>query len=364
MTLDANEEAPGRIDRLPVIDISAFDSVGAEREEFLTELRRAAHEVGFLYIVGHGIPLDRSDALFAAARRFFALPQDVKEQVGFVHSPRFRGYARLGDEYTDGGQDWREQYDIGPDRPAELPDDRPFWRLVGPNPWPAGEPEFRRTVSQWYDAVQGLAQRVLDALGAALGQGDAFFDQWFAHEPFSRLKISHYVGFRRGQHDQGLGSHKDAGFAALVLQDEEGGLQVEVAPGRWVDATPVPGAFVFNIGELLEVATNGYLRATVHRVRAPEPGRERYSVAFFPEPALDAVVPRLALPADLAAEARGVDQDPANPLYAQAGWNTLKSRLRSHPETAERWWSDLLASDVPGIGLSTERTNPAPRVRD
>ncbi len=116
--------------------------------------------------------------------------------------------------------------------------------------------------------------------------------------------------------------------------------------GGWIDADPVPGAFVVNIGEMLEIATGGYLTATRHRVRSPAAGVDRYSVPFFLAPRLDAVVEPLELPAELAAEARGISTDANNPLLAAFGENALLGWLRSHPEVARRWWSDVLEAQV------------------
>ena len=127
----------------------------------------------------------------------------------------------------------------------------------------------------------------------------------------------------------------------FVLQDDTGGLQVETEKG-WVEAVPRPGTFVVNIGELLELASNGYLKATVHRVVSPKVGRDRYSVAFFLGARLDATVPLLDLPPALAAEAKGPASDPENPLFRNVGANYLKGRLRSHPDVAQRHHADLL----------------------
>ena len=91
----------------------------------------------------------------------------------------------------------------------------------------------------------------------------------------------------------------------LWVEPGKGGLQVE-RDGEWVDAPPVPGAFVVNIGELLEYATQGYLKATNHRVISPRYPDDRISVPFFFNPALDARLPIIELPAELAAEATGV----------------------------------------------------------
>lgn len=121
----------------------------------------------------------------------------------------------------------------------------------------------------------------------------------------------------------------------LLLEPDSTGLQVELAPGEWIDVPPVEGAFIVNIGELLEVATQGYLRATRHRVLAPTPGSDRVSIPFFLSPALDAVIPIVALPAEPASRSRGVEADPDNPIFATYGENAWKSRTRAHPDVAE-----------------------------
>ncbi len=155
------------------------------------------------------------------------------------------------------------------------------------------------------------------------------------------IKLIRYPGQQETQSSQGVGAHKDSGFLSFLLQDEQKGLQVEVAPGEWIDAVPLAGSFVVNIGELLELATNGYLRATVHRVVSPPAQQQRLSIAFFLGAQLDAVVPVYTLPPELAREARGPDSDPHNPLLRDVGWNYLKGRLRSHPDVAERYYQDV-----------------------
>jgi isopenicillin N synthase-like dioxygenase len=97
-----------------------------------------------------------------------------------------------------------------------------------------------------------------------------------------------------------------------------------------------------NLGEMLQAATDGYLRATKHRVRSPTSGRERFSVAYFFHPRLDAVFAPLALPPELAAAARGGQNvDPTDPIFATFGDNYLKIRLRSHRDVALAHYADL-----------------------
>jgi len=131
----------------------------------------------------------------------------------------------------------------------------------------------------------------------------------------------------------------------VLLQDTQAGLEVE-HEGSWISAPPVPGSFVINIGEVLELASNGYLLANVHRVVTPPAGSERRSVAFFFGARLDSTVPLLELPPELAQFARGATRDPLNPLFREVGRNHLKSRLRSHPDVAQRHHADLLDSEL------------------
>jgi isopenicillin N synthase-like dioxygenase len=156
------------------------------------------------------------------------------------------------------------------------------------------------------------------------------------------MKIVRYPGVDAGQPAQGVGAHKDLGVLTLLsVEDGKAGLQVE-KDGEWIDVVAPSGAFIVNIGELLEIATNGYLKATLHRVVSPAPGTERISIPYFHGPALDATIPTIDLPPALAAEAGGVTQDPANPLHAVFGENWLKSRLRAHPNVVEAQHPHLL----------------------
>ena len=97
---------------LPTLDLSRFDGEAATRAAFLSDLRRTAREIGFFYVVGHGVPQTLTGAVRDASRRFFALPEAEKLKVEMVQSPHFRGYNRPGWELTRGRPDWREQFDL------------------------------------------------------------------------------------------------------------------------------------------------------------------------------------------------------------------------------------------------------------
>ena len=328
---------------LPVLDLSHF-SHSADRPAFLQQLRHAARDIGFFYLVNHGVDDALQRAVQQEARRFFALSDAEKQQVAMIHSPHFRGYNRAASELTRGQPDWREQFDIGAERPAlSVTGDDPRWqRLQGPNLWPEALPTLKPALLAWQRAMTSMALQLLRAFAQALDLPADAFDALYGDKPNEHIKLIRYPGQPATESQQGVGAHKDSGFLSFLLQDEQRGLQVEVAPGRWLDAAPLAGSFVVNIGELLELATNGYLRATVHRVVSPAAGQERLSIAFFLGAQLDAVVPVYALPERLAQEAHGPESDPHNPLLRDVGWNYLKGRLRSHPDVAERYYRDVL----------------------
>jgi len=332
---------------IPSLNLDGLNAIGDDRAAFLSSLRDAARQVGFFYLTGHGIEQAVLDGLMKSARRFFALPARDKMAVDMVNSPHFRGYTRLAWERTRGLQDWREQIDVGAEQPVLANTaGAPAWtRLQGPNQWPAALPELRPAVMRWQAVATRVLTRLLRAFASSLGQKEDVFEPLYRNDPHVLVKLIHYPGRDLTSSDQGVGAHKDSGLLSLLLQDEQGGLQVETARG-WVDVAPRAGALVVNIGELLELASDGYLRATLHRVVTPPAGRERFSAAFFLGARLDATVPLLSLPPELAAHAPGPERDPNNPLFRDVGQNYLKGRLRSHPDVAQRYYADLVEPDA------------------
>ena len=328
--------------QLPIIDLSAADRGPQARALLHAQLHSAAHDVGFFQLVGHGISPAETDALLRATHAFFRLPEADRLALDNVNSPHFRGYTRTGDERTAGARDWRDQLDIGAERPVRAPaDGEPgYWWLQGPNQWPAALPELRVAALAWIDRLSSVAERLLHELLASIGAPADFYDPVFGAHAHPHLKLVRYPGTAGDGADQGVGAHKDYGFLTLLLQDGVGGLQVQREDGRFHDVPPLEGAFVVNLGELLEVATNGYLVATNHRVVSPEGATERFSVPFFYNPRLDARIAPLPFPH--ASAAPGITDDPANPLFAEYGYNELKGKLRAHPLVAERHHANLL----------------------
>ncbi|MFI9273200.1 isopenicillin N synthase family dioxygenase [Kitasatospora sp. NPDC052896] len=331
----------------PVLDLRDAERGPQARAAFLDRLRAAVHDIGFFQLVGHGVT--GADELLDLARRFFALPEPQRAALSILNSPHFRGYSEVGRELTQGVPDQRRQLDIGPEQPFAPPgaDDPSYRWLAGPNQWPAGLPELAPAVQRWTADLTGVAHRLLGLILEALDTPAHFLDEVVAPDPHVHFKLLHYPGppqaADEGDDDgsgQGVGIHKDYGLLTLLLQDDKGGLQVAVEDGVFLDVPVVPGAFVVNLGELLEVATRGYLRATTHRVVRPAPGVDRYSAPFFYNPRLDAAMQ--PLPSPFVSAAEGVVHDPANPLFAGYGANVMKGMLRAFPEVIARHHPELM----------------------
>ncbi|MEM9201748.1 MAG: 2-oxoglutarate and iron-dependent oxygenase domain-containing protein [Actinomycetota bacterium] len=328
---------------LPVLDLTAFrdDPSSPASEAFISSLVRAAHDIGFVYLTGHGIAPELDAAMFSTAQAFFALPAADRRALAIENSAAFRGYTILGDEVTNGQADWREQIDLGPeqDAPALRPGDPAWLRLRGPNQWPASLPSMAPTVLEWMAAMEAVGLAALRALACGLGLAIDHWDAGFVPESDVHLKIIHYPApAAAAATQQGVGLHSDTGLLTFILQDDTGGLQVQIGD-RMVDATPIPGAYLMNLGEMLETATDGYLKATPHRVVSPPAGSDRLSIAYFFNPRFELPFERIELPARLAADAPGANHDGVG--LKVFGENNLKTRLRSHPDVARRHYADL-----------------------
>ena len=271
---------------LPLIDLSApmADKAAA--------IERACRDSGFFYVTGHGVPPALIARMDAAAREFFALPEAVKLEIAMARGGRaWRGFFPVGAELTSGRPDRKEGIYFGTEEPDS---DRP---LHGRNLFPTQVPALRDSVLEYIDRLTATAQDVLRAVAVSLGLDPEYFAAGYTRNPTVLFRIFHYPPTEPGAEDWGVGEHTDYGLLTLLAQDGNGGLQVRTATG-WVDAPPLPGAFVCNIGDMLDRLTGGWYRSTPHRVRNVS-GRDRLSFPFFFDPDFSAEVPPLpSRPAD------------------------------------------------------------------
>ena len=329
---------------IPTIDLRQLAPGGAERDAVLEHLRSTVATIGAFYLIGHGVEVEAADRLLSSSRQFFALPLEQRREIEMINSPHFRGYTAVGNELTQGRRDWREEVDIGSERPARPePHAPPYWGLVGPNQWPRALPEFRSAVIDWIERMHDVAHDLSRALAESLRLPRGYFDEAFDPDPHLLLKLIRYPGRSESEGRQGVGVHKDSGFLTFVLQDDRGGSGLQFFDGtEWISVVPQRGAFVINLGEALELATGYRLRATQHRVQSPPPGHDYFSIPFFYNPRFDCVIKPIEFPAHvLPARSDGPAVDPSNPIFAEYGYNALKSRLRSHRDVASRYYGDV-----------------------
>ena len=273
--------APG----LPLIDIAGLRSEAlADRMAVADQLRQACERRGFFYIRNHGIAPALIAETFAASQAFFDQPMADKLAVDKRLSPCNRGYEPLRAQTLERGAppDLKESFYSGAEVAADDPQVLAGRFNTGPNQWPAQLPAFRPTMERYYAAAHALGATLVRGLALSLQLPETHFDDYL-RDASATLRLLHYPPQpgNPAPGEKGCGEHTDFGGVTLLLQDDAGGLQVWDAQQRtWIDAPPVPGAFVVNIGDLFARWTNDRYVSTLHRV-INRSGRERYSIPFF-----------------------------------------------------------------------------------
>jgi len=296
------------VEELPVIDVAPLVTGHGDVDGAAAAIDAACRAHGFFYISGHGVPDELQGRLDDAARAFFALTDADKAAVAMGKGGRaWRGWFPFEGELTSGQPDRKEGIYFG----AELADDDPRVRagtpLHGRNVFPTALPELRSAVLSYVDAMTNLGHSVVRGIGLGLDLEADWFHANLTADPLVLFRIFRYPPETDvASPNWGVAEHTDYGLLTILRQDERGGLEVH-APSGWIDAPPVPGTFVCNLGDMLERMTGGRYRSTPHRVRNRGTD-DRLSFPFFFDPAWDAEV----LPVPLAGE---------GPAAARARWD-------------------------------------------
>ena len=256
------------------------------------QIGQACREHGFFYILGHGVDEGLQERLLHLSRRFFAQPLDRKLAIRMALAGRaWRGYFPVGGELTSGRPDLKEGLYFG----AELDDDHPLVRagtpMHGRNLFPSQIPLFRETVLDYMAAMTALGHRLMEGVALSLGLEAPYFADRYTKDPLVLFRIFHYppdTSPSENEPSWGVGEHTDYGVLTILKQDDAGGLQVK-SRSRWIAAPPITGAFLCNIGDMLDRMTGAKYRSTPHRVSSPTE-RGRLSFPFFFDPNFNAEV--------------------------------------------------------------------------
>ncbi len=298
------------LSEIPVIDLTPFRTGGAdERRAVAAQIDAACRDIGFFYVVGHGVPESLRQNVLDEARAYFARPMDEKMQNAPLLDGQWCGYmpprgvqegTKPGDSLTEafvatkvsGGT--LQQFNMMRVLDADDPNYGSPDPIYQKNRWPAGAPDFVETMIVNQRAVRILAEHLMEAFALALGQPEDFFKR-LHRAPLSTFGLNFYPAPPAWELEGniGVGAHCDASSFTVLLQDDVGGLEVMHASGRWISAPYVPGAYIINIGDTMMGWTNGAFVSTEHRVVSRK-AVDRFSATMFMNPDIDAVIEPLA----------------------------------------------------------------------
>lgn len=285
MSIEPPQKYLSAFTQVPVIDVSGAGDP-AKRTALAQEMVKVAQEVGFMYIVGHGIDQKLIDGVFDMSSRFFALPDAEKRQIHLTKSPAYRGYLGLrekGNDPTFKGNNL-EAFHCAEELPAgEAPSP-----LRSGNQWPTAPDNFRDIVYTYFQGGYGLGLTLLELLAEGLGEPTDTFTRHYK-QSISYLRLLKYAQIDDPSVHLLARPHLDTGVITILAQDPSGGLEVLNKLDQWIPAPPIPGSFIINIGRTLELWSGGRFTATRHHV-VNRGGAPRYSMPIFMTPDYDMVV--------------------------------------------------------------------------
>ncbi|KXT06708.1 hypothetical protein AC578_8519 [Pseudocercospora eumusae] len=277
----------------PVLDFSViYGNDATAKSELVETVKKCCLRNGFFQIVGHRVPRDLQEDVLDSVKSFFNLPQELKEKVHKDNTSWNRGYESLGSQILEAGTnpDLKEGFYIG----EEISKSHPYFTgkklNSGPNQWPTSTSsssfdaeKFHRVSIHYYNHMHALAREVLGVIALTLDLPQDYF-QPFTTGAVATLRYLHYPPQPPTSDEKltrGIGAHTDFGSITLLMQDEVDGLQVyEKTTDEWLDVTPIPGAYVVNLGNMFMRWSNDRYISNLHRV-INKSGKERYSVPFF-----------------------------------------------------------------------------------
>ncbi|KAG9037048.1 hypothetical protein FRB95_006901 [Tulasnella sp. JGI-2019a] len=275
---------------IPIIDLGGTRSFDiSHRRSIAQDVRKACTEVGFFYVKNHGVPQAAIDRVIEQAKRFFNEPLERKMLIDIHNVPNFKGYTALLSENTDPENrgDLHEGFDIGwealngaPSSSAPVGENA-TGAMQGNNVWPPDLPGFKEPVLEYYHLLINLGKTLFNLFALALDLPENFFDDKTIN-PAAIFRLLHYPPQMGVVGDRviGIGAHTDYECFTILWQDDVGGLQVMNTAEKWIDAKPIPGTFVINIGDQLARWTNDVFKSTRHRA-INRSGVERFSTPLF-----------------------------------------------------------------------------------
>ncbi|KAM3423615.1 hypothetical protein BST61_g1038 [Cercospora zeina] len=275
--LAGDEARKAEFHEIPIISLTHPEP------NIIEQLRDACTQVGFFYVMDHGVSQEVIDGIFETAERFFDQPLETKSEIHYKLSKVLHGYQPISEVRTDESKraDLNEAFNCEAAIHKES-------SMDGPNAWPR-MPGFKQKVAAYYGQVLMLARRLARLFAQVLGLPATYFDSAVSR-PGAMLRLLKYPAQDPNDPEAlGIGAHTDIELFTILCQGSQPALQILNTHGQWIEAPPTPGTFVVNIADMLARWTNDVFISTVHRVHNCT-GQERYSMPFFFGPSYDTML--------------------------------------------------------------------------
>ena len=257
----------------------------AKKQKFIKEIGAAFENIGFVALSGHFLSEALVKDLYEEIKKFFALPQEVKDHYEIAGIGGQRGYTSFGKEHAKGRKegDLKEFWHFG-----QYVDDNPKLESEYPANVTVKElPNFNKVGKETFKMLEKTAKYVLRALALHLDLEETYFDEYIKNGN-SILRPIHYPPITQAPKDAvRAAAHGDINLITLLMGAHGKGLQVKNHKGKWVDAIARPDQLMINVGDMLSRLTNDKLKSTIHQVVNPPKelwGTSRYSIPFFMHP--------------------------------------------------------------------------------
>jgi isopenicillin N synthase-like dioxygenase len=287
-------EAAARL--IPVIDYGpCFAGAAGALERVAAEVAHACENVGFFYVLNHGVAEEIIDRAFAASRQFHALP--LEEKLALRLNENNIGYLPVNASVQGASTvhkatkpNFNESFFVSHDRGPEHPDVIAGKPLRGRNQWPPGLTDIRADMMAYFHALAAMCQRMLPPFAVALGLQPDFFAPYFANEAHAIVRFLHYPS-QQTIEDSAFGQapHTDNSFMTALARTDVPGLAVRLPSGEWFAPPIIPGTFLINLGNIMRRWSNDRFLSTPHGV-LNDSGADRYSIAYFHSPNPETII--------------------------------------------------------------------------
>ncbi|XP_052209120.1 feruloyl CoA ortho-hydroxylase F6H1-3-like [Diospyros lotus] len=251
---------------IPVIDMSNLGD-----PKVADSICDAAEKWGFFQVINHGVPIEALENVKDAAHGFFSLPPEDKKKYSKEHSPTTN--MRFGTSFSPRAEkslEWKDYLSL-----FYVSDDEAnaYWPSVCKN-----------QALEYMRASEVLIKRLLKALTRRLNVENIDEDKELLFMGSKRINLNYYPICPNPELTVGVGRHSDVSTLTILLQDDIGGLYVrKLDDDSWVHVPPISGSLVINVGDALQIMSNGRYKSIEHRVVA-NGSKNRISVPIFVNP--------------------------------------------------------------------------------